>query len=166
MYFRGTQKSDLLELLTQIRQGKFSSNISVRLERLQTAISSACVEHLDFLNNSICTALEWQTAAVREHKNTSEVGRYKSLTDVSKMPIVVEDIDYNNHEFKNRSDDELREFINNTDTSLGSLRKHALAAYELYKRSGLDWMIRDNYRVRNHLGHLLKEAATWQTLVD
>ncbi|CAF3730787.1 unnamed protein product, partial [Rotaria sordida] len=161
-HLRGPQKSDLLELLTQIRQGKISSNIFVRLERLQTAISSACVEHLDFLNDSICTALEWQSVAVHEHKNTSEVGRYKSLTDVSKMPIVVEDIDYNNHEFKDRPDDELCEFINNTDTSLGSLRKHALATYELYKRGGLDWMIRDNYRVRNHLEHLLKEAATCQ----
>ncbi len=35
IYFRGPQKSDLLELLTQIRQGKVSSNIFVRLERLQ-----------------------------------------------------------------------------------------------------------------------------------
>ena len=34
-YFRGPQKSDLLELLTQIRQGKLSSSIFVRLERLQ-----------------------------------------------------------------------------------------------------------------------------------
>ncbi|CAF4215472.1 unnamed protein product [Rotaria sp. Silwood2] len=161
-HLRGPQKSDLLELLTQIRQGKISSNIYVRLERLQTAISSACVEHLDFLNYSLCTTLEWQSVAVHEHKNTTEVGRYKSLTDVSKMPIVVEDIDYNNHEFKNRHDEELREFIGNTDTSLGSLRKHALATYELYKRGGLDWMIRDNYRVRNHLEHLIKEAATWQ----
>ena len=32
---RGPQKSDLLELLTQIRQGKVSANIFVRLERLQ-----------------------------------------------------------------------------------------------------------------------------------
>ncbi|CAF4668611.1 unnamed protein product [Rotaria sp. Silwood1] len=161
-HLRGPQRSDLLELLTQIRQGKISSNIYVRLERLQTAISSACVEHLDFLNDSMCTSLEWQTVAVHEHKITSEVGRYKSLTDVSKMPIVVEDIDYNNHEFKNRHDDELREFINNADTSLGSLRKHALASYELYKRGGLDWMIRENYRVKNHLEHILKEAATLQ----
>lgn len=33
--FRGPQKTDLLELLTQIRQGKVSSNVFVRLERLQ-----------------------------------------------------------------------------------------------------------------------------------
>lgn len=65
-------------------------------------------------------------------------------------------------EFKNRHENELREFICNTDTSLGSLRKHALATYELYKIGGLDWMIKENYRVRNHLEHLLKEAATWQ----
>ncbi|CAF4607882.1 unnamed protein product [Rotaria socialis] len=161
-HLRGPQKADLLELLTQIRNGKISTSIFVRLERLQTAISSACVEHLDFLNNSMCTTLDWLPAVVHEHKSTSEVGHYKSLTDVSKIPIIVEDIDYNNHEFKNQRDDELREFINNTDTALGSLTKHALATYELYRRGGLDWMIRDNYRVRNHLEHLLKEAATWQ----
>jgi hypothetical protein len=64
-------------------------------------------------------------------------------------------------EFKNRPENELREFICNTDTSLGSLRKHTLATYELYKIGGLDWMIKENYRVRNHLEHLLKEATTW-----
>ena len=37
-FCRGPQKSDLLELLTQIRQGKVSSNIFVRLERLQVLI--------------------------------------------------------------------------------------------------------------------------------
>ncbi|CAF0730666.1 unnamed protein product [Adineta ricciae] len=161
-HLRGPQKSDLLELLTQIRQGKVSANIFVRLERLQTAISSACVEHLDFLNNSICTAMDWQSVSVREYKNTTEIGHYKSLTDVSKTPIVVEDIDYLNHEFKNQHEEELREFICETEISLGSLRKHALATYELYKTGGLDWMIKDNYRVRNHLELLSKEAATWQ----
>lgn len=40
IHFRGPQKSDLLELLTQIRQGKVSSNIYVRLERLQVFILS------------------------------------------------------------------------------------------------------------------------------
>jgi hypothetical protein len=42
------------------------------------------------------------------------------------------------------------------------LKKHTLATYELYKKGGLDWMIRDNYRVRNHLEHLMKEAGTYQ----
>lgn len=41
--------------------------------------------------------MEWHSVAVHEYKNTSEIGHYKSLTDVSKAPIVVEDIDYNNH---------------------------------------------------------------------
>jgi hypothetical protein len=65
-------------------------------------------------------------------------------------------------EFKNQPENELREFVCDTDTSLGSLRKHALATYELYKIGGLDLMIKENYRVRNHLEHLLKEAATFQ----
>ncbi|CAF0813582.1 unnamed protein product [Adineta steineri] len=161
-HLRGPQKSDLLELLTSIRNGKLSTNIFVRLERLQTAISSACIEHLDFLNNSICTAIDWQSVAVHEYKNTSEIGQYKSLTDVSKTPFISEDIDYINSDFKDRTEEELREFICNTDISLGSLKKHALATYELYKTGGLDWMIKENYRVKNHLEHLLKEAATWQ----
>jgi hypothetical protein len=41
--------------------------------------------------------MDWQSVAIREYKNTSEIGHYKSLTDVSKTPIVVEDIDYLNH---------------------------------------------------------------------
>jgi hypothetical protein len=41
--------------------------------------------------------MDWQSAAVHEYKNTSEIGHYKSLTDVSKALLIVEDIDYNNH---------------------------------------------------------------------
>jgi hypothetical protein len=41
--------------------------------------------------------MDWQSVAVREYNSTSEIGHYKSLTDVSKTPIVVEDIDYLNH---------------------------------------------------------------------
>jgi hypothetical protein len=63
----------------------------------QTAISSACIEHLDFLNHPLCSTIELESVAVTEHKNTKEIGQYKSLTDVSKVPILSEDIDYNNH---------------------------------------------------------------------
>jgi hypothetical protein len=42
------------------------------------------------------------------------------------------------------------------------LKKHTLATYELYKIGGLDWMIRDNYCIRNHLEYLMKEAGTYQ----
>ncbi len=65
-------------------------------------------------------------------------------------------------EFKNQSENELRDFVCNTEVSIVSLKKHTLATYELYKKGGLDWMIRDNYRVRNHLEHLMKEAGTYQ----
>ncbi len=65
-------------------------------------------------------------------------------------------------EFKNRPEGELRYFVCNTEVVLDTLKKHALATYELYKIGGLDWMIRDNYRVRNHLEHIMKEAGTHQ----
>ena len=41
--------------------------------------------------------MDWQSVSVREYKNATEIGHYKSLTDVSKTPIIVEDIDYLNH---------------------------------------------------------------------
>ena len=41
--------------------------------------------------------MDGRSVAVHEYKNISEIGYYKSLTDVSKATIVVEDIDYNNH---------------------------------------------------------------------
>jgi len=66
-------------------------------------------------------------------------------------------------EFKNQHETELRDFICNTEVALGSLKKHTLATYELYKRGGLDWMIKDNYRVRNHLEILMKEATVYQS---
>ncbi|CAF4594464.1 unnamed protein product [Rotaria socialis] len=162
MLREGPQKSDFLELLTQIRQGKLSSTICVRLERLQTAISSACIEHLDFLNNSLCSPVEWEAVAVTEHKTGHDSGQYKSLTDVTKSVILSDDIDYNNHEFKDQHEIELRAFICNTDVGTGSLKKHTLATYELYRRGGIDFMIRENYRVRNHLESLMKEATTCQ----
>ena len=102
-FLRGPQKSDLLELLTQIRQGKLSSSICVRLERLQTAISSACIEHLDFLNTAGLTITDWESAAVTECKNTTEIGHYKSLTDIVKAPLLSDDIDYHHHVCQNRS---------------------------------------------------------------
>ncbi|UJR13940.1 hypothetical protein I4U23_000943 [Adineta vaga] len=161
-HLRGTQKSDLLELLTQIRQGKLSSSIFVRLERLQTAISSACIEHLDFLNTSDCPTIEWESVAVAENKNTNDTSHYKSLTDVVKAPALSEDIDYLHHEFQNLDEAEIRDFICNTDVHIGTLKKHTLATYELYKHGGLDYMIRENYRVKTHLEHLMKEAGTFQ----
>ncbi|CAF1001658.1 unnamed protein product [Adineta steineri] len=161
-HLRGPQKSELLELLTQIRQGKISSSICVRLERLQTAISSACIEHLDFLNTSICPPSDWESVAVAEYRNTNDTGHYKSLTDVAKTPVLSEDIDYNNNKFKTFSQSELRDYICDTDISIVSLKDHTLATYELYKNGGLDWMIKENYRVRNHLEHLMKEAGTYQ----
>ncbi|CAF4534486.1 unnamed protein product [Rotaria socialis] len=162
MLREGPQKSDVLELLTQIRQGKLSSTICVRLERLQTAISSACIAHLDFLNNSLCSPVEWEAVAVTEHKSGHDSGQYKSLTDVTKSVILSDDIDYNNHKFKDQHEIELRAFICNTDVGTGSLKKHTLATYELYRRGGIDLMIRENYRVRNHLESLMKEATTCQ----
>lgn len=57
---------------------------------------------------------------------------------------------------------ELREFIFHTELSVGSLKSHTLATYELFKRGGLDWMIKEDYRVRDHLQCLMKEAATCQ----
>jgi hypothetical protein len=41
--------------------------------------------------------MDCQAVAITEYNNKSEIGHYKSLTDVTKMPIVSEDIDYNNH---------------------------------------------------------------------
>jgi hypothetical protein len=119
--------------------------------------------------------------AVTEYRNANDIGQYKSLTDVTKTVVIAEDIDYHVHvrttdlrlltrfssfafeqEFQNQSQSELRDFICNTDVSMSSLRRHTLATYELSKQGGLDWMIRENYRVRNHLEYLMKEASACQ----
>ncbi|CAF1411060.1 unnamed protein product [Rotaria magnacalcarata] len=139
-----------------------SSDMTLLLDDIRTAISSACIEHLDFLNNSLCSPVEWEAVAVTEHKTGHDSGQYKSLTDVTKSVILSDDIDYNNHKFKDQHEIELLAFICNTDVGTGSLKKHTLATYELYRRGGIDLMIRENYRVRNHLESLMKEATTCQ----
>ena len=69
---------------------------------------------------------------------------------------------WSNQEFQNESNESIREFIDNTIVALGSLKRHALASYELWKRGRMDWLIKENYRVRDHLEHLIKEAARCQ----
>ena len=48
-HLRGPQRDELLELLSQFKQGHVDG-IPVRMGRLQTLVASACIEHLDFLD--------------------------------------------------------------------------------------------------------------------
>lgn len=49
------------------------------------------------MNTSLYPTIDWEPVAVTEHTNRDTAGHYKSLTDVTKTPIINEDIDYKNH---------------------------------------------------------------------
>jgi hypothetical protein len=38
-----------------------------------------------------------ESVAITEYKNKNDYGHYKSLTEVTKISILSDDIDYNNH---------------------------------------------------------------------
>ena len=76
---RGPHRNELLELLSQMKQGKVN-DVPVRMERLQTLIPSACLEHLDFLDEDSVT-MEFLTLKELETDNS----QYKSLSDLPKL---------------------------------------------------------------------------------
>lgn len=75
---RSPQRNDLLELLSQFKQGNVNG-APVRLERLQTLVASACLEHLDFLDEDNSN-LEFLALKELETDNS----QYKSLSDLPK----------------------------------------------------------------------------------
>ncbi|XP_052816202.1 phosphorylase b kinase regulatory subunit beta-like isoform X2 [Mya arenaria] len=73
---RGTNFTEFLELLAAFKSGDVDG-IRVRVGRLQTLISSACVEHLDFLS-------QLPDPSIFQRLEQSNHGQYsfKSLTDI------------------------------------------------------------------------------------
>ncbi|XP_053402296.1 phosphorylase b kinase regulatory subunit beta-like isoform X7 [Mercenaria mercenaria] len=91
---RGKNFSEFLELLAQFKSGDVDG-IRVRVGRLQTLISSACIEHLDFL-----TTLPDQS--IFQPFQESNHGRFsfKSLTDIPTVLELADDTVLNEQELK------------------------------------------------------------------
>ena len=101
------------------------------MERLQTLISSACLEHLDFLDED----LDFMTLKELDIDNS----QYKSLSDLPKLSTSIEETSSNPEDFQKLSLNELICLLRTTTTSFTK----ALILHELIKRYGMTLQIQD-----------------------
>ncbi len=131
---RGPQRNELLELLSQFKQGRVNG-VPVRMERLQTLISSACLEHLDFLDEDL--DLDFITLKELEIDNS----QYKSLSDLPKLTP-----SRGTDESNSKPEDFLKLTLNELICllrSTGSSMTKALILNELINRYGMTLQIQD-----------------------
>jgi phosphorylase kinase alpha/beta subunit len=153
---RGPQRNDLLELLSQFKQG-FVNNVPVRMERLQTLISSACLEHLDFLEED---NLNIEFLSLKELE--ADKDHYKSLNDLPKFMTTNEDSDAKLEDFTSLN---LNELIGSLQTTDKRFTK-ALILHELYNRYGTKLQIQDN-SIEELFTQISSDAASvqnWRTV--
>ena len=153
---RGPHRNDLLELLSQIKQGRVNE-VPVRMERLQTLVPSACLEHLDFLDED-SSYLEFMTLKELETDNS----QYKSLSDLPKLMSSYEENMAKPEDFVKL---QLNELISLLPTSTNRCEK-SLILHELYKRYGMKMQIEDQ-KLEALFAQLSCEAASvqdWKTV--
>ncbi|KAL4234418.1 hypothetical protein ACF0H5_006065 [Mactra antiquata] len=107
---RGKNFSEFLELLAQFKSGDVDG-IRVRVGRLQTLISSACIEHLDFL-----TTLPDQS--IFQPFTESNHGRYsfKSLTDIPTITDISDDKVFDEQDLKVKATWDLIQTLKHTES--------------------------------------------------
>jgi phosphorylase kinase alpha/beta subunit len=93
--FRGPNARLIFELLAQFKRGD-CDGVKVRLGRLQEFISSACIEHLDFL-----TVHQDVDSRFRPFQEMEMEKRYRSLTDLPKMSRIQENESWVNYNVRN-----------------------------------------------------------------
>lgn len=154
---RGPQRNELLELLSQFKQGNVNG-ISVRMDRLQTLISAACVEHLDFIDDD---ATDIQFFALKELETDNS--RYKSLSDLPK------EMNSNDQAVNTINDDyskiQISDLISLLHTTTNRLQK-AFILNELLQRYGMNMQI-DDTTVEEMFESLASDSASvqnWKTV--
>jgi phosphorylase kinase alpha/beta subunit len=153
---RGPHRGDLLELLSQIKQGKVN-DVSVRMERLQTLIPSACLEHLDFLGEDT-SRLEFLTLKELETDNS----QYKSLSD---LPKLINNKEVTTAKLEDYLKLDLNKLINLLQTSTNRTEK-SFILYELSNRYGMKYHI-DDTPLETLISQLSSESANvqdWSTV--
>lgn len=153
---RGPQCFELLELLSQFKQGNVNG-ISVRMERLQTLTSGGCLEHLDFINDE-ATDLQFFSLKEIETDNT----RYKSLSELPKEMTNSESESFTPVDYNSFSLNDLITRLNSTTSRL----EKAYILHELLNRYGMNMQI-DNKIVEEMFEELGEEAASvqnWKTI--
>ncbi|XP_046550516.1 LOW QUALITY PROTEIN: phosphorylase b kinase regulatory subunit beta-like [Haliotis rubra] len=122
---RGHNFGEFLDLLSQFKKGSVDG-IRVSLGRLQSFISSACIEHLDFLHTlidpGIFTKFEEKTVG----------SNFKSLTDIPSLIDIVEDGHVNKKDLVPRSTYDLCQMLK----AVSGLTIQSQILEILYEREG------------------------------
>ena len=151
---RGPQRYELLELLSQFKQGNVNG-ISVRIERLQTLTSAGCLEHLDFINDDVT---DIQFFALKELETDNS--RYKSLSDLPKEMKTSEYITSNSQDYSSFDLNQLIGFLNSTNSRL----QKAFILHELLQRYGMNLQI-DDKTVEEMFEELGNEAVNSNSII-
>lgn len=153
---RGPQRNELLELLSQFKQG-FVNGVPVRMERLQTLIPSACLEHLDFLDEESDT---FEFLALKELETDNS--QYKSLSDLPKLMSPIEDYSSKIEDFSKLNLNELINLLHSTTSRFA----RALIMHELINRFGMKLQIQDQ-TIEDMFSQLSADSASvqnWRTV--
>ena len=132
---RGPQCNELLELLSQFKQG-YVNKVPVRMDRLQTLLSSACIEHLDFLENVKSNDLEFRALKELEIDNS----QYKSLSDLPRLMNCEEESNIKIEDFAEMSLNELISLLHSTTNHFAK----AVVLHELTNRYGMKLQIKES----------------------
>ena len=153
---RGPQRSELLELLSQFKQGRVN-NVPVRMERLQTLIPSACLEHLDFLDEDLFN-MEFVTLKELETDNS----HYKSLSDLPKVMTSYEDSKAKLEDYAKLN---LNELISSLQSTTDRFSK-ALILHQLSNRFGMKLQIQDQTleALFSQVSNDAVSAQNWKTV--
>lgn len=130
----------------------------MRVERLQTIIPSACLEHLDFLDEEDTNMLEFMALKELETDNS----QYKSLSDLPKSMVSIIGHESNNPTAK--LEDflklNLNELISMLHTAQSQFTK-ALIMHELINRFGMKLQIQE-HTIEEMFAELAVDAAVMQ----
>ncbi|KAL7671522.1 hypothetical protein ACOME3_006418 [Neoechinorhynchus agilis] len=163
-HVKSQQKTEILSLLDAVKTGEVNG-VRVRLSRLQTVVSSAVIEHLDFLS---IPDSHFVASAIEELK--LDEWYYKSLTEISyKEPNQkysgadqprLEDYSTLNHD---QLEEKLCSLRSNTDDDSGDMFQRCQILNEFARRHGLEHVVQgsDTTRksVKEYTEHMLDMAS-------
>ncbi|XP_033753778.1 phosphorylase b kinase regulatory subunit beta-like isoform X2 [Pecten maximus] len=148
---RGQNFGEFLDLLAQFKRGQVD-NIRIRLGKLQSLISAATVEHLDFLSNlpdplKFC-AFEGKTIS----------SSFRSLTDIPKLPQLNDtDLNMSDTDLSHKATWDLVQMLNHYEGMTAQCRLMKV----LYQREGPQFHI-DNELISSRMEKLINQASLYK----
>ncbi|KAM9494211.1 phosphorylase b kinase regulatory subunit beta isoform 1-T1 [Clarias gariepinus] len=148
---RGSRFNPVLDMLASFKKGNIGG-VKVHVDRLQTLISGAVVEQLDFLRINEAEIPEFKSFEELELPKHSKVKRQTSTpnaTDLEQQPEI------NIDEWRNKPTHEILQKFNDCDC----LASQAQLASVLMKKEGPDFFSRDEF-LKSELERIYRRAGS------